>query len=141
MTITKRRLYGRDGIVTVRDARDAVDASDWTPDNLSAGEISGGVTTDSVTLDAREWEDLRVVACFTKLGVPDPGGSVGVFLLMSIPDATGTCGRLWREMGTAVTLTSTISTLLEEIDGHDVAVRIDALTLGTADAVTLKITG
>lgn len=140
MTITKQRLYGVGGVATLRSLRDAVDASDWTPDHLSAGEISGGVVADDVTLDAREWTSLRVIANYSLLGVPDPGGSVDIMLLMAIPDPTASNGRIWKELGTTITLTGTISYVVQTVDGHDIAARIDALTLGTADAVTLQVT-
>jgi len=138
--ITKQRLYGVGGVATVRSLRDAVDAADWTPDNLSVGEIGGGVTADSVTLDAREWSFLRVIADFSLSGLPDPGGSLDVFLLMSTYDPTAPMARRWKEMGTTITLTDGVSSDIEDINGHDIAVRIDALTLGTADAVTIRFT-
>jgi hypothetical protein len=107
---------------------------------LSAGEISSGVIAEAVTLDAREWDDVQLVADWEKLGVPDAGGALTIEVLIATPDAISTVGRRWRILSTVASLTSGI-TALAAVRGHDSAFRITALTLGTADKVQLKVTG
>lgn len=136
----KKRLYSQDAAVVVRPNRAASDAADWTPDNLSAGEISAGVIAEAVTLDAREWDDVQLVADWEKLGVADVGGALTIEILIATPDAISTVGRRWRILSTVASLTTGI-TALAAVRGHDAAFRITALTLGTADKVQLKVTG
>ena len=144
MTITKKRLYGYDGVVTVREARTAIDGpaiGTWTPDNLNAGEISGGVVADDVTLDAREWSHVYVVLDFVDgSGNPHAGGIGTVTMLMAVPDANGTNGRRWKEVSTASGLDGDSATSFEPV-GHDVAFRLDNLVLSGATSVSIKITG
>lgn len=136
----KKRLYSQDASITVRPNRAVADASDWSPDNLSAGEISGGIVADTVILDGREWDDVQLVADWELLGVPDAGGSMNISVLISTPDSISPVGRRWRVIATISSLTSGISALAG-IRGHDSAFRITSLTMGTADKVQLRVTG
>ena len=136
----KKRLYSQDASITVRPNRAVADAADWTPDNLSAGEISGGIVADTVILDGREWDDVQLVADWELLGVPNAGGSAAIEVLISTPDSISPRGRRWRIIATISSLTSGISALAG-IRGHDSAFRITALTMGTADKVQLRVTG
>jgi hypothetical protein len=141
MTITKRRLYAQDATSVVRDARGIQDAASWTPDNLSAGEVSGGVTADDVTLDAREWKTLRLVVDFEQpAGTPHAGGTVDVTPLYSTPDPNSPNGRKWRE-GSATGAFDSDAFVEVAPEGHDVAFRITALALTGADIAILKVTG
>ena len=136
----KKRLYSQDAAITVRPDRAVADAANWTPDNLSAGEISGGIIADTVTLDGREWDDIQLIADWEKTGAPDVGGSANVEVLISTPDPISTLSRRWRIIATISGLTSGISALAG-IRGHDSAFRITSLTMGTADKVQLRVTG
>lgn len=139
--ITKRRLYGQDATTVVRDARGIQDAAAWTPDNLSAGEVTGGVTADDVTLDAREWRTVRLVVDFEQpAGTPHAGGTITVLPLFSTPDPNSPNGRKWRE-GTSSGIMTDDSFVEVATEGHDVAFRITALALAGADIAILKVTG
>lgn len=139
--ITKRRLYAQDATTIVRDARGIQDAAAWTPDNLSAGEISGGVTADDVTLDAREWRTVRLVIDFEQpAGTPHAGGNVTVTPLYSTPDPNSPNGRRWRA-GTSTGAFTSSDFVEVAPEGHDVAFRITALALSGADIGILKVTG
>jgi len=85
--MARLRLYGPKGSSEVRRDRSVVDATDWTPDNLSAGETIGGLVADDVTLAAREWQDVRIVADFH--GSPLGSESVEVEPLIAVPDPNG----------------------------------------------------
>lgn len=141
MAITKKRVYSEDGIAILREERTAADAAAWTPDNLSAGEISGGVTADDVTLDAREWSAVNLYVDFVDAGgAPHAGGTVTVSTLFSVRDDGATNGRRWKERDVVTDMTGLdVSSI--DVDGHNVAFRIDALALGGATNASLKVTG
>lgn len=142
--VTKRRLYGEDGIAILRSEKTAADApasGSWTPDNLNALEITGGLVADDVTLDAREWESANLYIDFVDgSGDPHDGGTMDVALLLAVPDSAATSGRRWKLRQTISALGGTMVTNIP-LDGHDVAVRIDAVALGGATSGTIKVTG
>lgn len=142
--VSKLRLYGEDGIVTVRDAKTIADApasGTWSPDNLNAAEIAASVVADDVTLDAREWETVNLFADFVDgAGAPHAGGSVDVTLLLATPDGGASTGRRWKERMFVEALTGSI-VMDVPVDGHDVAFRADVLDLNGATSVLLKVTG
>lgn len=133
---TKCRLYSQDASVVVRTGRSVADAAGWSPDNLSAPE-----TADGVTLDAREWDSIRLAIDWTTAGVKSAGGSVVAEILISVPDPLGTRGRTWRLIDTVSGLTDATVTDPIETHGHDVAVRLTTITLSGADVVNVRATG
>jgi hypothetical protein len=144
MAITKQRLHSHDASTIVRDDRDAADApvsGSWTPDNLNADEISGGVVADDVTLDAREWRTLRLMVDFEDVsGDPAVGTSVNVTPLISVPLANQPTGRFWKEL-TAVSALTAAQAIEVDVHAHDCAFRITGVTLGGADHFKLRVTG
>jgi hypothetical protein len=144
MAITKKRLYGHDGVVTVREERTAADApaaGSWTPDNLNAAEISGGVVADDVTLDAREWEEVYLSIDFVDAaGAPVAGGTVDVDFLLSVPQVGGTRGRRWKVASSVSSLSGDDLAPIPS-SGHDCAFRLTAVSLGGANKVNIRVTG
>lgn len=138
---TKRRLYSQDATVVVRDDLGIQDAAAWTPDNLSAGEITAGVVADDVTLDAREWDTVRLVVDFeTTAGAPHVGGTVTITPLVATPYPNNAGGRKWRELASTGALGS--GAIYEvATEGHDVAFRVTALALAGADVAIVRTTG
>jgi len=136
MSVTKQRLYDHRAVVAVRSSRTAIDAAAWTPDNLIVPE-----TADGVTLDAREWQSVQLVVDFEDAGgAPVAGGSVDVAFLMATRDPAAASGRRWKEFGSSAGVTGDDAVSVAAA-GHDVAVRLDALTLSGATSVSLKVTG
>ena len=135
--MARLRLYGPKGSSEVRRDRSVVDATDWTPDNLSAGETIGGLVADDVTLAAREWQDVRIVADFH--GSPLGSESVEVEPLIAVPDPNGGV-RKWSTLP-KFTLTPNLDGELAPVGGHDCAFRITALALDGATDVSLLATG
>lgn len=135
----KRILHGAQGRADVREGRGAIDDAAWTPDNLSAGEIGGGVLADDVTLEGRGWEDVRVVAFF---GAGFAGSeTVTVQVLRSLRDPAGSNGRLWVPQGAALVL-APHGTLSGDVQADaDLAFRITVLTLNGAADLSLFVTG
>lgn len=134
-------LFGETGRAVVRLERTAIDApasGAWTPDNLNAAEISGGVVADDVILRASDWEDVRVVAEFT--GSFTGSETVTVQPLRSVY-ATAVPGRVWVPIGDPVDLAPHLGSSLVLADGGDLAFRITALTLDGGTNVTLLVTG
>lgn len=139
---TKQRLYSQDAAATVRPDRTAADAATWTPDNLSAPEISGGVVADDVTLDAREWAEVQVVVDFSDgSGGLVTGGSVDLVPLIATPSPLASGGRVWRALATISGLASSGISAAVPVNAHDVAFRISALTLSGAADVSVRVTG
>jgi hypothetical protein len=136
----KRILYGAQGRTDVRENRPAgTDAANWTPDNLSAGEIAGSVVADDVTFEGRGWEDVRVGAFF---GAGFGGAeTVTVQTLRAIRDPAGTNGRLWVADGTPLVLSPHGFLSAAITADKDLAFRITALTLNGAADVTIFVTG
>jgi hypothetical protein len=144
MAITKQRLHSQDASTIVRNDRDAADSpasGDWTPDNLNADEISGGVVADDVILDAREWSSVRLMVDFEDAaGDPASGTSVDITPLIGVPQANQATGRFWKEL-TAVTTLTAAQAIEVDVHAHDCAFRITAVTLGGADHFKLRVTG
>ena len=128
MAITKHRVYGPGGAASVRSAVTAADAATWTPDDE-------GVPDDFI-LDAREWEDVRLMASY--VGSPT-GETVTVQLLRSVWVAGGP--RQWTAVGSAVVVGAHGVSALFPVDGRDVAWRVTSLTLGGATNVGLVASG
>lgn len=138
---TKRRLYAPDATTVVRDELGIQDAADWSPDNLSAGEIAGGVTADDVILDAREWKTIRLVVDFEQpAGTPHAGGTVTITPLVSTPDPNSPLGRKWRA-GTSTGAFGSSGFIEVTPEGHDIAFRVTALALAGADIAIVRVTG
>lgn len=135
----KRILHGAQGRAAVREGRAVIDAADWTPDNLSAGETGGGVVADDVILEGRGWEEVRVVAFFN--GAKSGAETTTVQPLRSIRVPGAAPGREWVPEGAALVLAphGTISAVIPA--DADLAFRATALTLGTATSLTLFVTG
>lgn len=134
-------LFGHEGRTDVRVERGAADApaaGAWTPDNLNANEISASVEADDVILAAAEWEDVRLVAYFNG----SPGGAETVTVqplrAVRVPVAPG---REWISAGDPIDLAPHGASSLVLTDGADYAFRITAVTLDSADDVTLFVTG
>lgn len=134
-------LYGETGRAVVRLERTAIDApasGAWTPDNLNAAEISGGVVSDDVILRASDWEDVRVVAEFEA----GAGASAAVTLqALRALRSTTVPGRVWIPIGDPFELTPSLASELVLADGADIAVRVTALTLDGGANVTVSVTG
>lgn len=142
MAITKKRLYSQDATAPVREERTAADAAAWSPDNLSGGEVGAGIVADDVTLDAREWDDVRLVVDFTDgAGGLVTGGSVDVVPMISTPNDLASTGRVWRDLAAISGLASGAVSADVPVRGHDVAFRLSAVTLSGAVDATLRVTG
>ena len=129
-----RRLYNTDGNAVVREARTAADAADWTPNNLSAGEISGGVVAYDVCLDAREWSSVRLYPEF--VGTPVGTPAVTVEPLIALDSASG---RIWSAMSAVAMNAGKYQDVV--VNGHFVAFRITILALNGTTSVSLHVTG
>jgi hypothetical protein len=140
MALPHLRLPSSSGTVAVRSARAALDgpaAGLWTPDNRNANEIGGGEVPTDFILDAREWEDVRIVADFA--GALSGAETVEVQPLIGIPKNTAP-GRDWATLP-KFTLAPQLDSDVAPVRGHFSAFRITALSLGTGTSVTLKATG
>lgn len=127
-----RRLFSPNGIVPVRLARTAADAADWSPDNIDSGEVR-----EEVLLDAREWDELLIVADF--VGTVGGGTSLTIEPILEIAEAAG---RRYLPLA-PFTLTKQLESpaTLIRVDGHFIAFRLTAYTLGTTTSVSIKATG
>jgi len=121
-------LYNTDGRAACRSARTAVDAATWLPSDES-------VPSDFI-FDGRPWEKIQVRPEFAT--APGGTGSVTVQLLKAVPNASGV--REWIEESPPVAIGETESADFV-VDGHLVAFRITALTLGTGTNVSVIATG
>lgn len=136
------RLYGPDGVATVRTVRTVADAPAsglWNPDNLNADEIAGSVVADDVTLDALQWDNVRLVAIFS--GSPLGSELVEVEPLIAVPDPSDPINsRTWATLS-KFTLSPELDTDIAEVTGHSCAFRMTSLNLNGATDVTLQVTG
>lgn len=137
------RLYSPDAFVTVRSGRTTIDdptTGVWTPDNRNPVANPPDEEPDPPSdfiLDAREWEDLRLVAEFA--GAPTGAETVEIETLISVPTDSG--GRVWATLQ-KVTLAPNLATDVVPVRGHFCAFRITAINLtGGATAVKIKATG
>jgi hypothetical protein len=120
-------LYNTDGRAVCRATRAAADAGTWLPtdESVPANHI----------LDGRPWEKVQVRPEFDI--APGGTGTVTVQLLKAVPRAGG--GREWiEETAVAIAVNKSADFV---IDGHLVAFRITAVTLGTANNVSIVATG
>ena len=125
-----RTLYGPTGQVNIREERTAADAADWSPAN-TVDEDAGDVIFAS-----REWEEVRAVAYFNGTVGGSETVTVQPIREMRAPDGS----KFWIDLPEVV-LAGQGGTDMVLTDGARVAFRISALTLGTADSVTLILTG
>jgi len=123
-----KRLYSPDAAPSIRDALTAADAGTWTPDDE-------GASAPDHTLDAREWETLRVYPEF----VGGAGTSVTLTPLLRVP-AVAAPGHTWIALATTGAL---VPEAFSEIDveGHFCSFRATAVVLGAAASVNVKVTG
>jgi hypothetical protein len=118
-----QRLYNTDATVTIRSLRAVADAANWLPS--AAADM----------LDAREWEAVRVTPVFRNgLGAIVDGTDVDITPLIAINDPVA--GRVWRELTPVAGLTDEAVTTVAN-HGHEMAVRITAITLGAATTVDI----
>lgn len=132
---TKKRLYGPDGLADIRLDRSAADAGTWTPEDEG--------TPDDVVLDGREWETVRLVADFHDASDNIvSGGTVTVTPLVAIPNyqSGSSPGRRWLELPQISGATVTDFTEIAS-EGHLLSFRIDAIALGGADHLDIRVTG
>lgn len=120
-------LYNTDGRAACRSARVAADAATWLP--------SDEVTPSDFIFDGRPWEKIQVRPEFAT--APGGTGTVTVQLLKAVKNASGL--REWIEE-TAVAIPEGESADFV-VDGHLVAFRITALTLGSGTNVSIIATG
>lgn len=144
MATLLKQLYSPDAKVNAREGRTAADspaAGAWTPDNLNADEISADVAYKDVVFDGRRWDSVQVMPVFTDgAGAVVDGTSVDVTPLVEVRDPAASNGRIWVALAATGAITDDVLTAVV-VEGHLMAFRITAVTLGAATDVGLAITG
>jgi hypothetical protein len=119
-------LYNTNGRAVCRSALIAADAGTWLPTDES--------TPADHILDGRVWEKVQICPEFNV--APGGTGTITVQLLKAVPTATG---RQWiAETAVAIPVGESADFV---VDGHLVAFRVTAVTLGTAASVSVIATG